>query len=100
MVDQGAMEAYRQFSAIVLIRDSEVYVRLDTDLLMRSYPLSAAEIEIAQAFDSGLPLHDIAQWRGVVISTVRGQMYSLMAKLSVNSQAELARLLRQYGRAF
>ncbi|NKB59729.1 MAG: hypothetical protein GKS00_25720 [Alphaproteobacteria bacterium] len=97
---QGAMAAYRQFTAIVLIRDPAVFARLDTALLMRSYALSAAEAEIAQAFDLGLTLQDIAQRRSVALSTVRSQFYNLMAKLSVSSQTELARLLRQYRRAF
>ena len=100
MAVHGAMAAYRQFTAIVLIRDPAVFVRLDTALLMRSYALSVAEAEIAQAFDLGLTLQDIARQRSVAISTVRSQLYSLMAKLSVSNQAELARLLRQYGRAF
>jgi DNA-binding NarL/FixJ family response regulator len=100
MAAQGAMAAYRQFTAIVLIRDPTVFVRLDTASLMRSYALSVAEAEIAEAFDIGLTLQEIAQQRSVAISTVRSQLYNLMAKLSVSSQTELARLLRQYRRAF
>lgn len=100
MIDPGALEAYQQFAAIMFIRDATVYGRLDMAMLMQSFQLTEAEIEIAQAFDTGVTVRDLAQQRGVAISTVRGQLYSLMAKLSVNSQAELARLLRQYGRAF
>ena len=100
LVDQGAMEAYQQIAAIVFLRDPTVYTRLDTDILIQSYRLSEAEIDVAEALDTGATLHEIAQRRGVAISTIRSQLYSLMAKMSVASQTDLARLLRQYGRAF
>jgi DNA-binding CsgD family transcriptional regulator len=89
-------EAVLGAAAIVFIRDPEKYVALDRDLLMQSYALTAAETELAALFDTGASLVDIAERRGVSMSTVRTQLYTLMAKLDVNRQADLARLLRQY----
>lgn len=82
--------------AIVFIRDPETYVLLDRNLLIDSYGLTTAEADLATMLDSGATPADIAERRGVSITTVRTQLYTLMAKLGVNRQPELARLLRQY----
>ncbi len=89
-----------QPAAIIFIRDPDSFVRLDADLVRQSYHLTVAETEIACALDNGLSLREVADQRGVAISTVRGQVYGLMAKLSVNRQTDLIRLLRHYRRSF
>jgi DNA-binding CsgD family transcriptional regulator len=89
-------EALLGAAAVVFIRDPETYALLDKDLLIQSYGLTAAEADLAAMFDTGASLVDIADRRGVSISTVRTQLYTLMAKLDVNRQTELVRLLRQY----
>lgn len=89
-----------QPAAIVFIRDPDSFVRLDAELVRQSYHLTAAETEIACALDNGLSLREVADQRGVAISTVRGQVYGLMSKLSVNRQTDLIRLLRHYRRPF
>jgi DNA-binding CsgD family transcriptional regulator len=85
-------------TAILFIRDPEVFALLDAELLAHSYALTPAETELACAFDRGAVLADIADTRGVSITTVRTQLYSLMGKLAVSRQTDLTRLLRQYRR--
>lgn len=87
-------------AAIVFIRDPETYTSLDADLLSQSYQLTPAESDLAVAFDLGASLTDIADRRGVSITTVRTQLYTLMSKLGVNRQTDLVRLLRQYRQPF
>lgn len=89
-------EALLGAAAVVFIRDPETYALLDKDLLVESYGLTAAEAELATMIDTGASLVDIADRRGVSITTVRTQLYSLMAKLDANRQTDLVRLLRQY----
>ncbi len=87
-------------AAIVFIRDPSAFVHLDAGLLRESYDLTAAELDIARAIDIGLSVAELAEQRGVAVSTVRTQLYALMAKLDVNRQTDLIRLLQQYRRPF
>lgn len=93
-------EALFGASAIVFIRDPETYSLLDTTLLIESYGLTRAEAALAELLDTGASLREVADRRGVSITTVRSQLYALMAKLDVNRQADLVRLLRQYRQPF
>lgn len=86
--------------AIVFIRDPDTYVMLDRKLLIDSYGLTTAEADLETMLDSGATPADIADRRGVSITTARSQLYALMAKLDVNRQTDLVRLLRQYRRPF
>ena len=92
------VEAMLGAVAIVFIRDPETYPLLDKDLLIESYALTPAEADLAALLDTGASPADIADARGVSITTVRTQLYALMAKLGVNRQADVARLLRHYRR--
>lgn len=87
-------------AAIVFIRDPETFNRLDTDLLRESYHLTAAEVQVAVSLDQGHSLKEIARQRGVAPTTVKTQLYALMAKLSVKRQVDLVRLLERYRRPF
>lgn len=89
-------EALLGAAALVFIRDPDTYVRLDRKLLRQSYGLTAAEADLAAMFDTGTTLADAAEQRGVSITTVRSQLYAVMAKLGVNRQTDLMGLLRQY----
>lgn len=89
-----------QAVALLFIRDPENYSNLDTTLLKTSYRLSPQEIELVQALDRGLNLQEVAELRRVAISTVRSQLYSLMAKVGVSRQTDLIRLIGQYRRPF
>lgn len=83
---------------MLFVRDPETYTSLDTALLTDSYRLTPVETDLAVTIDDGGTLIDIANRRDVSVTTVRTQLYSLMAKLGVNRQVDLVRLLRQYGR--
>ena len=87
-------------AAIVFIRDPDTHISIDAALLADSYALTTAETELAVAIDWGKSLAEVADRRGVSITTVRSQLYALMAKLDVNRQTDLVRLLRQYRRPF
>lgn len=89
-----------QAVALLFIRDPEYYTKLDTRLLKASFMLSPQEVELATMLERGLNLQDVANLRSVAISTVRSQLYSLMAKAGVNRQADLMRLLGQFRRPF
>lgn len=89
-----------QAAAVVFIRDPGVFNRLDDELLRDSYGMSPAELETAVALDSGQTISEIARRRGVAVTTVRSQVYSLMAKVSVSRQVDLVRILANYRRPF
>ncbi len=86
--------------AVIVIRDPSLFVQLDTDLLRQSYGLSIAETELASALDRSLTLRAVATERNVSITTIRSQLYTLMAKLAVNRQSDLIRLLANYRQPF
>ena len=76
---------------MIFLRDPERFVRLDADSLRQSYKLSEAEVSLALVLDAGSSLRDVAREREVSITTVRSQLYSLMSKLGVRRQVDLAR---------
>ncbi len=90
----------RPAAAVVFIRDPDRLARLNTRLLRQSYGLTAAESDLAAALDRGLRLQDVAVERHVSITTVRSQLYALMAKMGVNRQTDLIRLLAHYRQPF
>ncbi|MEM6681220.1 MAG: LuxR C-terminal-related transcriptional regulator [Pseudomonadota bacterium] len=83
-------------AVIVFIRDPNTHVKLNIDMLSEVFDLSNAEADIAICLDQGLTLEEIRRERGVSITTVRSQLYSLMAKLGVRRQAHLMRRLAQF----
>lgn len=83
-------------AALVFVRDPDRYAGLDTRLLSHSYGLSPAESGLAAALDRGSTLREIAEERAVSITTVRSQLYALMAKLGVNRQIDLIRVFANY----
>ncbi|MEM6460927.1 MAG: helix-turn-helix transcriptional regulator [Pseudomonadota bacterium] len=87
-------------AAIVFVRDPGTFNCLDTDLLSMSYGLSVAEVQLAVSLDQGRSTKEIALQRGVAPTTVRSQLYALMAKLSVKRQVDLVRLLARYRKPF
>lgn len=85
---------------MLLVRDPEYFSALNKGLLQESYGLSAQELELAIALDQGLSLQEVARKREVASTTVRTQLYSLMAKLGIRRQQDLLRLLSQYRQPF
>lgn len=85
---------------LLTIRDPEDFGGIDPGLLAESYDLSPAEIDLAVAMYDEATVRDVADRRGVAITTVRTQLYALMGKMYVNRQIDLIRLLQQYRSPF
>lgn len=98
--DELAFVNGSHIAALLFIRDPEIFDALDTEALHLSFQLSPQELELACALDRGSSLKEIAQDRGVSITTVRSQLYSLMDKMRLNKQTDLVRFLGQYRRPF
>lgn len=79
--------------ALVLATDPESTVEYPDAVLRRTYGLTPAETEVANAILTGFSLEEIAQLRGVSITTVRSQLKALMAKTETERQSDLVRLL-------
>jgi DNA-binding CsgD family transcriptional regulator len=98
--NQYSVPTARSVAAIVFIRDPSIFIRLDAEVLKQSYRLTSAELDIAIAVDNGHSIREVAERRGVSISTVRSQLYGLMSKMAVKRQSDLMHLLGQYRRPF
>ncbi len=64
-------------------------------ILAAVYGLTTAETEIAQQLAAGQSAQAIASGRGVAVGTVRTQIKTILAKLGVRRQTELAARLHQ-----
>ncbi|MEM7727968.1 MAG: alpha/beta hydrolase [Pseudomonadota bacterium] len=60
--------------------------------------LTQVELQITRAIVTGLPLSSVSEQRGSKLSTVRNQTKSLLKKLGVRSQTELACLYSGFSR--
>ncbi|MEM6745880.1 MAG: LuxR C-terminal-related transcriptional regulator [Pseudomonadota bacterium] len=83
-------------AALVFIRDADDFGRLDVSLLASCYGLSASETDIAAEIDRGLSVTAIARKREVAVTTIRTQLYAVMAKLGVKRQTDLVRVLARH----
>ena len=66
---------------------------IDPALVAEVYGLSPAEAKVAVALAAGSKPIEIAELRGVALSTVKTQMKIAYAKMNIGSQADLLRLL-------
>jgi DNA-binding CsgD family transcriptional regulator len=80
-------------SVLVFIGDPETRRTPPAELLARLFGLTAREALLAGELAEGLTLAEIATSRGRSKNTLRVQTQKLFAKLGVNRQAELVRLL-------
>lgn len=72
---------------------------LDRGALADLFTLSPAEAEIAVMLAEGSSLSDVADKRSVQQETVRGQVKTLLRKIGVANQKQLASVLAQVGAA-
>jgi DNA-binding CsgD family transcriptional regulator/PAS domain-containing protein len=86
----GGEEAPR---AIAFLADSAEPVRLDSELLKRTYGLTPAEIRIAETLTEGLTDKEMAERLGLSHHTVKSQLKSIFARTNTNSRSRLMRLL-------
>ena len=80
-------------AGIVLVSMSPSGPTRPLDLLKRAYGLSGTEAEVARLLARGERISSIAAERGVAVETVRNQVKAIFAKLSVNTQTDLVRLV-------
>ncbi len=88
----------RKSWVLALIVDPRDAASPSAELLQETYNLTEAEAAVAHHFSNGLPLEQIAEVRAVSTGTVRNQIKSLMAKMGVERQVDLMRLLSLMGR--
>jgi DNA-binding CsgD family transcriptional regulator len=75
--------------ALVLLNDGEIAAAEAPARLARLFGLTAAEAGLAAALCDGLSLKEIAEARGVKMTTVRTQAQRVLDKAGVSRQAEL-----------
>ncbi|WP_162250194.1 helix-turn-helix transcriptional regulator [Caulobacter sp. Root1455] len=90
----GSQDGLGGFAPILVLFQRKPSPPLD---LLSGMGLTRAEAEIASMMGDGRRPGDIAQARGVALSTVRYQVRTIYAKLGVNRQVELLALLRSLG---
>ena len=78
---------------LVLATDPDRAIHFPDAVLRRTYGLTPAETEIANALLTGFSLDEIAGLRKVSVATVRSQMKGLMGKTDTQRQGDLIRLL-------
>jgi DNA-binding CsgD family transcriptional regulator len=78
---------------LILATDPDRAISFPDAVLRRTYGLTPAEAEIANALLTGFSLEEIAQLRRVSIATIRSQMKGLMGKTETQRQGDLIRLL-------
>jgi DNA-binding NarL/FixJ family response regulator len=78
--------------ALVMMSSLEQQLRPDRQLA-DMFGLTKAEAELAAAVGAGRRLHDIAEERGVRMTTLRTQMRAIYSKTRTSRQAELAQMI-------
>lgn len=79
--------------AIAFITDSAEPIKLDGELLKKTYGLTPAEIRVAETLVECLTVDETADRLGVSRSTVKTQQQSIYEKTSTNNRAKLMKLL-------
>ena len=79
--------------AVMCVSDPERSYLIESDRLAAAYELTPAEAQVAVSIANGLSVEEAAKINNVAVSTIRSQLKSIFRKLSVNSQAELVKVL-------
>ena len=80
---------------LVVVRGPRGAAARRAAILSAAYGLTPAEAEIALQLADGKPPDVIATGRGVAVGTVRAQTKTILAKIGVRRQLELAARLNQ-----
>lgn len=81
---------------VLILTGAKRKVDLGVVAVLDTFELTAAEQRVVQRLLEGTRLADIAAEAGVTIETVRSQLKSAYAKIGVQRQSDLVRLLAQY----
>jgi DNA-binding CsgD family transcriptional regulator len=100
MVNFSALAARNEFGsgsdaprAIAFITDSAEPIRLDAELLKKTYGLTPAELRLTDMMTECLTIEEAAQRLGLSGHTVRSQLRSIYMKTNTNNRAKLMRLI-------
>lgn len=83
--------------AIAFITDSAEPVRLDEDLMKKTYGLTPAEIRVAEMLAECLTVDETAAQLNLSRSTIKAHQQSIYEKTGANSRAKLMKLLMALG---
>lgn len=78
--------------AIVMVLDKDKPIRLKTERMRQLFHLSPAEKEVLELMLTGSLIEDIAEIRGVAVSTVRSQAKSIYLKTGCSRRIDLIRI--------
>jgi len=78
-------------NVVCMIIDPHTDQEIDRTLLKQLYGLTEAESDIAALLARGLNYSEIAEQRGVAVSTIRSYSKSIFRKLKVNCRSEVVR---------
>jgi DNA-binding CsgD family transcriptional regulator len=81
--------------ALLTVTDPSDGIKPDIAAFAAMYRLTPAEADVAERLADGMALADMAERRGVLMSTLRSQLAAVFAKTGTQRQAELVRLLSQ-----
>lgn len=79
--------------AIAFITDNAEPIKLDAELMKKTYGLTPAEIRLTEVIAEGLTVEDAAERIGVSSHTARSQLKSIYSKTNTNNRARLMRLI-------
>lgn len=79
--------------ALVLLHEPGLLTEPDPFVVAAMWDLSPAEAQVMVGLARGQTLQDMAQQRGVAMSTIRSQLRSTLSKTGASRQAELVSLL-------
>lgn len=79
--------------AIAFITDSAEPIRLDCELMKKTYGLTPAEIRVAEMVAECLTVEEAADRLGVKGGTVKTQLQSVYMKTNTNNRAKLMKLI-------
>lgn len=82
-----------QNSVVIYLSDAESSLHLSPNTLSALYGLTCTESAVAIALANGLSPNEISQHHGVSIETVRSQLKNIYAKMGVNKQQDVIRIL-------
>jgi len=80
-------------AAVMILTDPDRMQLTSPELLATIHDLTKAEAEVAIALANALSPTEIAEEKGVKITTIRSQIQSIFAKIGVNTQAQLMKTL-------
>jgi len=80
-------------AAVMTLTDPDHILLTSPELLSTIYNLTKSEADVAIALANAMSVKDIAEEKGVQLTTIRSQVQSIYAKMDVKTQAQLIKTL-------